>query len=90
MHVNIDFGEAQIDNAHQTSSCIRKQKCNTQTLSKTSCSNGEEHIKGETSLNKPICWTFCSTLNVCFCALVCFGLPYLFSPLHHIKEAIWQ
>ena len=28
-----------------------------------------------------------------FCALVCFvcfGLPYLFSPLHHIKETIWQ
>ena len=27
----------------------------TQTLSKTSGSIGEEHIKGETSLNKPIC-----------------------------------
>ena len=27
---------------------------NTQTLSKTSGSIGEEHIKGETSLNKPI------------------------------------
>ena len=24
---------------------------------------------------------------VCF---VCFSLPYLFSPLHHIKETIWQ
>ena len=32
-----------------------EQKCNTQTLSKTSGSIGEEHIKGETSLNKPIC-----------------------------------
>ena len=34
---------------------MRKQKSNTQTLSKTSGSIGEEHIKGETSLNKPIC-----------------------------------
>ena len=33
----------------------RKKKCNTQTLSKTSGSIGGEHIKGETSLNKPIC-----------------------------------
>ena len=39
----------------KTSSRIRKQKCNTQTLSKTSVSICEEHIKGETSLNKPIC-----------------------------------
>ena len=49
-------------------------------------------MKGETSLNKLIC-LFCSTLNECFCALscfVCFGLPNLFSPLHHIKETIWQ
>ena len=36
MHVNIDFGEGQIDYAHYKSSRIRKQKCNTQTLSKTS------------------------------------------------------
>ena len=36
MHVNIDFGEGLIDYAHQASSCIRKRKCNTQTLSKTS------------------------------------------------------
>ena len=28
------------------------KKCNTQTLSKTSGSIGDEHIKGETSLNK--------------------------------------
>ena len=55
MHVNIDFGEEQIDHAHLTSSRIRKQKCKTQTLSKTSGSIGEEHIKGETSLNKPVC-----------------------------------
>ena len=55
MHVNIDFGEGQIDYAHLTSYRIRKQKCNTQTLSKSSGSIGEEHIKGETSLNKPIC-----------------------------------
>ena len=54
---------------------------------------GEEHNIGETSLNKLICLRFCSTLNGCFCALscfVCFGLPYLFSPLHHLKETIWQ
>ena len=31
------------------------KKCNTQTLSKTSGSIGEDHIKGETSLNKSIC-----------------------------------
>ena len=55
MHVNIDFGEGVIDYAHQTSSCIRKQKCNTQTLSKTSGSTGWEHFKGEANLNKPIC-----------------------------------
>ena len=93
MHVNIDFGEGQIGYAHLKSSRIRKQKCNTQTLSKTSGSIGGEHIKGETSLNKPICYSFCSTLNGCLCALVCFvcfGLPYLFSALHHIKETIWQ
>ena len=36
MHVNIDFGEGQIDYAHYKSSRIRKQKFNTQTLSKTS------------------------------------------------------
>ena len=36
MHVNIDFGEGQINYAHYKSSRIRKQKCNTQTLSKTS------------------------------------------------------
>ena len=29
MHVNIDFGEGQIDFAHYKSSRIRKQKCNT-------------------------------------------------------------
>ena len=34
MHVNIDNGEGQIDYAQQTSSRIRKQKCNAQTLSK--------------------------------------------------------
>ena len=34
---------------------LRKQKCNTHTLSKTSGSIGGEHIKGEISLNKPIC-----------------------------------
>ena len=55
MHVNIDFREGQIDYAHYISSCIRKQKCNTQTLSKTNGSIGGEYIKGETSLNKPIC-----------------------------------
>ena len=55
MHVNIDYVEGQIDYAQQTSSRIRKQKCNAQTLSKTSGSIGGEHIKGETSLNKPIC-----------------------------------
>ena len=55
MHVNIDYGEGQIDYAKQTSSRIRKQKYNAQTLSKTSGSIGGEHIKGETSLNKPIC-----------------------------------
>ena len=54
MHVNIDFGEGQVDYAHLTSSRIRKQKCNTQTLSKTSGLIWGEHIKGETSLNKPI------------------------------------
>ena len=43
---------------------MRKQKSNTQTLSKTSGSIGEEHIKGEISLNNPIC--FCSTLNGVF------------------------
>ena len=31
------------------------KKRNTQTLSKTSGSIGGEHIKGETSLNKPVC-----------------------------------
>ena len=44
MHVNIDFGEGQIDYAHYKSSRIRKQKCNTQTLSKTSgsiCGGGD-------------------------------------------------
>ena len=55
MHVNIDFGKGQIDYAYLTSSYIRKQKFNTKTLSKTSGSIGGEHIKGETSLNKPIC-----------------------------------
>ena len=55
MHVNVDFGEGLIDYAHSTSSCIRKQKCNPQTLSKTSGLIGGEHIKGETNLNKPIC-----------------------------------
>ena len=55
MHVNIDFGEGLIDYAHQTSSCIRKQKCSTQTLSKISGSIGGEHIKGEASSNKPTC-----------------------------------
>ena len=55
MYVNIDFGEGQIDNAHYTSSRIPKQKCNTQKFSKRSGSIGGEHIKGETSLNKPIC-----------------------------------
>ena len=55
MHVNIHFGEGQIDYAYLTSYRIQKQKCNTQTLSKTSGSIGEELIKGETSLNKPIC-----------------------------------
>ena len=93
MHVNIDFGEGLIGYAHSTSSCIRKQKCNTQTLSKTSGLIGGEHIKREASLNKPICLSFWSTLSGCFCALVCFVcfcLPYLFSPLHHIKETIWQ
>ena len=54
MHVNIDFGEGQVDYAHKTSSRIRKQKCNTQTLSKTSGSIGGEHIKGETSLNNQL------------------------------------
>ena len=91
MHVNIDYGEGQIDYAQQTSSRIRKQKCNAQTLSKTSGSIGGEHIKGETSLNKPIRLSFCSTLNGCFCALVCFvcfSLPYLFSLLHHIKVTV--
>ena len=52
MHVNIDFGEGQVDYGHETSSRIRKQKCNTQTRSKTSGSIGEGHIKRETSLNK--------------------------------------
>ena len=52
MHVNIDFGEGQIDYAHLISLRIRKQKCKTQTLSKTSGSIGKKHIKGETSLNK--------------------------------------
>ena len=52
---------------------------------KTSGSIDGEHIKGEPSLNKPICWSFCSKLYGCFCALVCFGLPYLSSPLHHIN-----
>ena len=57
MHVNIDFREGLIDYAHYKSSRIRKQKCNTQTLSKTSGSiwGGRGYIKGETSLNKPIC-----------------------------------
>ena len=55
MHVNIDFGKWQVDYVHLASSHIRKQKCNTQTLSKTRGSNGGEHIEGETSLNKPIC-----------------------------------
>ena len=55
MHVNIEFGEGLNDYAHLTSSCIRKQKCNTLTLSKTNGSIGGEYIKGETSLNKPIC-----------------------------------
>ena len=32
-----------------------RKKVYTQTLSKTSGSIGGEHIKGETSLNKPIC-----------------------------------
>ena len=49
MHVNFDFNEGQMDNA------IRKQKCNAQNTLKTSRSIGEEHIKGETSLNKCIC-----------------------------------
>ena len=52
MHVDIDYGEGQIDYAHKTSFRIRKRKCNTQTLSKISGSIGGEHIKGETSLNK--------------------------------------
>ena len=54
MHVNNDFGEGKIDYAQQTSSRMWKQKCNSQTLSLTSGSIGEEHIKGETSLNKPM------------------------------------
>ena len=55
MHVNIDLEEGQIDYAHYKNSRIRKQKCNTQTLSKTSGSIWREYIKGEMSLNKPIC-----------------------------------
>ena len=55
MHVNIDFGEGLIDYAHYKSSRIQKQKCNNQTLSKTSGSIwGGGYIKGETSLNKQI------------------------------------
>ena len=34
MHVNIDFGEGQIDYAQYKSSRIRKQKCNTQNFQK--------------------------------------------------------
>ena len=33
---------------------------------------GVQLIKGETSLNITICWSFCSTFNKRFCALVCF------------------
>ena len=55
MHVNNDLGEERIDYLHLISQRIRKQKSNTQTLSKTSGSIGEKHIKGETSLNKSIC-----------------------------------
>ena len=51
---------------------------------KKSGSIGEEHIKGETSLNKLICLRFCSTLNGCFCALICFVCFGL------LKETLWQ
>ena len=89
MHVNIDFGEGQIDYAHYKSSRIRKQKYNTQTLkNKWFDLGGIYQRRNKLKLTNLLELLF--NIECVFCTLVCFGLLYLFSPLHHIKETIWQ
>ena len=55
MHVNIDFGEGKLIMLIKQALAYGNKSITLKHKKKTSGSIGEEHIKGKTSLNKPIC-----------------------------------